>query len=64
MGGGRLGSDNVRVGMLSLGTGQFRFPVAGNALYNTVRILSDHTTPLNVIGCGWEGAYTSRTSGI
>lgn len=64
MGGGRLGSNQLKVGMLNLGTGQYRFPVAGNALYNTVRILSDHTTPLNIIGCGWEGAYTRRTQGI
>lgn len=64
MGGGRLGSNQLKVGMLNLGTGQYRFPVVGNAQYNTVRILSSHTTPLNVIGCGWEGAYTRRTSGI
>lgn len=64
MGGGRLGSNQLKVGLLNLGTGQYRFPVVGNAQYNTVRILSDHTTPLNIVGCGWEGAYTRRTQGI
>lgn len=64
MSGGRLGSDNLRVGRLNLGTGQYKFPVAGNAQYNTVRILSDATTPLNVIGCGWEGNYIRRSSGV
>ena len=64
MAGGRLGSDNLRVGRLNLGTGQYRFPVVGNAQHNTVRILSDNTTPLNVIGCGWEGNYIRRSSGI
>ncbi|QOC57615.1 putative tail tubular protein B [Erwinia phage pEp_SNUABM_10] len=64
MAGGRLGSENLRVGRLNLGTGQYRFPVPGNAKYNTVRIVSDNTTPLNVIGCGWEGNYNRRSSGI
>ncbi|WQY99543.1 tail tubular protein B [Enterobacter phage NJ2] len=64
MAGGRLGSDNLRIGRLNLGTGQYRFPVAGNASYNTVILISDNTTPLNVIGCGWEGNYIRRSSGI
>lgn len=64
MAGGRLGADNLRVGRLNLGTGQYKFPVVGNANYNTVRIISDETTPLNVIGCGWEGNYIRRSSGI
>lgn len=64
MAGARLGSNALRAGGLNVGTGQFRFPVAGNAQLNEVRIVSDHTTPLNVIGCGWEGNYLRRTSGI
>ncbi len=64
MAGARLGSNALRVGGLNVGTGQFRFPVVGNAQLNIVRILSDHTTPLNVIGCGWEGNYLRRSSGI
>lgn len=64
MAGARLGSNALRSGGLNVGTGQFRFPVSGNAKLNEVRIISDHTTPLNVIGCGWEGNYLRRTSGI
>jgi hypothetical protein len=64
MAGARLGSNSLRVGGLNVGTGQFRFPVVGNAQLNIVRIVSDHTTPLNVIGCGWEGNYLRRSSGI
>lgn len=64
MAGGRLGSNQLRVGQLNVGTGQYRFPVNGNAMYNTVRLASDETTPLNVIGCGWEGNYIRRSSGI
>lgn len=64
MSGARLGSDKLRVNRLNLGTGQYKFPVNGNALYNTVRIIADNTTPLNIIGCGWEGNYIRRSSGI
>lgn len=64
MAGARLGSEALRVGRLNVGTGQYRFPVAGNAQYNTVRIIADNTTPLNIIGCGWEGNYIRRSSGI
>lgn len=64
MAGSKLGSTTLRAGALNVGTGQYRFPVVGNATTNTVRILSDSTTPLNVIGCGWEGNYSRRSSGI
>lgn len=64
MAGARLSSKALRTGAINVGTGQFRFPVSGNAKLNEVRIISDTTTPLNVIGCGWEGNYLRRTSGI
>lgn len=64
MAGGRLGSNSLRASKLNLGTGQYRFPVVGNAKFNTVFITSDEATPLNVIGCGWEGNYLRRSSGI
>lgn len=64
MAGARLGSPSLRVNRLNVGTGQYKFPVNGNAMFNTVRILSDNTCPLNIIGCGWEGNYIRRSSGI
>lgn len=64
MAGARLGSDNLRVGRSNIGTGQYRFPVVGNAQTNIVTIESDASTPLNIIGCGWEGNYLRRSSGI
>lgn len=64
MAGAILGSSTLRAGRLNLGAGQYRFPVVGNAKFNTVSILSDETTPLNIIGCGWEGNYLRRSSGI
>ncbi|AYM47388.1 tail protein [Pectobacterium phage PP81] len=64
MGGARVGSQGLRASRLNVATGQYRFPVNGDARLNTVRIFSDYTTPLNVIGCGWEGNYMKRTTGI
>lgn len=64
MAGGRLGSNLLRVGALNLGTGQFRFPVPGNALNTIVTLTSDNTTPLSLIGCGWEGNYVRRSNGV
>lgn len=63
MSGGRLGND-IKLGSLTLGTGQYKFPVTGNALNQRVTITSDTPNPLNVIGCGWEGNYIRRSSGI
>ncbi|WYV99938.1 tail protein [Pseudomonas phage vB_PpuP-AnF1] len=63
MAGGRLGAE-VRLGELNLGTGQFKFPVTGNAQNQRVTIVSDTPNPLNVIGCGYEGNYIRRSSGI
>lgn len=63
MAGGRLGSE-VRLGELNLGTGQYRFPVTGNALKQNVILTSSTPNPLNVIGCGFEGNYVRRSSGI
>lgn len=63
MAGGRLGSE-VRLGALNLGTGQYKFPVTGDARKQRVTIVSDTPNPLNVIGCGYEGNYVRRSSGI
>lgn len=63
MSGSRVGTETV-LGELILGTGQMRFPVTGNALNQRVRITSSTPNPLNVIGCGWEGNYIRRSSGI
>ncbi len=63
MAGGRLGS-NLTTGQLNVGTGQFKFPVSGNALRQDVYLFSDAPVPLNIIGCGWEGNYLRRSSGL
>lgn len=52
------------LGEVAVESGQFRFPLVGNANYNIVTLSSDYTTPLNIIGCGWEGNYIRRSTGI
>jgi len=63
MAGGRLGTE-VRLGELTLGTGQYKFPVTGNAKMQRVTVSSYSPVPLNIIGCGWEGNYLRRSSGV
>lgn len=63
MSGGRLGNQTF-LGELSLGTGQYKFPVTGNAQAQRVTITSSNPNPLNIIGCGWEGNYIRRSSGV
>lgn len=60
----RLGSLDMKVGYELLSDLQHRFPIQGNARTNTVTIESYAATPLNIIGCGWEGNYSRRTTGI
>lgn len=62
MSGKALGDTTL--GIPAVESGQFRFPLAGNAEYNNVVITSDYTTPLSIIGCGWEGNYIRRSTGI
>jgi len=63
MAGGRLGTE-VKLGQLTLGTGQYKFPVTGNAKAQRVTLSSYAPVPLNIIGCGWEGNYMRRSSGV
>lgn len=63
MSGGRLGSS-VSVGEPNAGTGQFKFPITGNAQNQKVFLFSRAPVPVNVIGCGWEGNYLRRSSGV
>ncbi|KMT52441.1 phage nozzle protein [Pseudomonas fildesensis] len=63
MAGGRVGTEAV-LGGLTLGTGQYKFPVTGNAKVQSVTLSSYAPVPLNIIGCGWEGNYMRRSSGV
>ena len=64
MTGKQLGSKDLVMGQLAHHTGQFRFSCCGNANEMTVVLHSKAPTPLNVIGCGWEGNFVNRARGI
>ncbi|UIW11137.1 MAG: non-contractile tail tubular protein [Enterobacter phage ENC14] len=58
---GRL---QLRRAWVATTTGQYRFPVTGNALYQKVSLSSFNASPVSIIGCGWEGNYMRRANGI
>ena len=60
----RVGSTGLRLGQKATTTGQYRFPVTGNALYQKVSLSSFNASPVSIIGCGWEGNYSRRANGI
>jgi len=63
MAGGNLGSS-IEAGRLSAGTGQFKFPITGDARRQEVFLFSSAPVPVNIIGSGWEGNYLRRSSGL
>lgn len=63
MAGGRLG-DSLRLGKLGASTGQFKFPITGDARRQEVFLFSSTPNPMSIIGCGWEGNYIRRSSGL
>lgn len=64
MTGKRLGSSESLVGFKAQDTGQFRFPLAGNAKNTTVTLDSSTPNPVSITGAGWEGNYVRRSNGI
>jgi hypothetical protein len=64
MTGQRLGTKDFILGAETLDTGQFRYPVAGNAQKLNVTLTSSTPNPVAIIGGGWEGNYVRRSSGI
>ena len=63
MAGARLGSSAM-LGYANAGTGQFKFPITGDARRQEVLLFSSTPNPVNIIGCGWEGNYLRRSSGV
>jgi len=64
MTGNRLNTQEMILGDESLDTGQFRYPIGGDAKTITVTLESDTPNPVAIIGGGWEGNYIRRSSGI
>ncbi|MDH1340562.1 hypothetical protein [Ectopseudomonas oleovorans] len=63
MSGGRLGSS-VMLGRPNASPGQFKFPITGDARRQEVYLFSNAPVPVNIIGCGWEGNYLRRSTGV
>lgn len=63
-GGGRYGNTSVVLGRPVSSTDTMRFPVTGNAKYQSVWLLSENPTPVNIVGCGWEGRLIKRAQSI
>lgn len=64
MTGKHLGSSDLVIGSQATSTGQFRYPIAGNAKHVTVTLTSNSPNPVSLVGAGWEGNYVRRSSGI
>lgn len=52
------------IGSVSIGSGQFRFPMNGDATHTTLTLESDYPTPVSIIGCGWEASYARKARSI
>lgn len=63
-GGGRIGDSTSTIGSILKSTDTTRFPVTGNAHRQTISIESTNPTPVNIVGCGWEGRLVKRVQSI
>lgn len=64
MSGKKVGDSTMMLDQVGLVTGQFKFPCAGEANSITVGVRSTSTTPLTIIGAGWQGNFINRAKGI
>lgn len=58
----KLGQQTI--GSVSIGSGQFRFPMNGNADHTRLTLESDYPTPVSIVGCGWEASYARKAKPI
>lgn len=58
----KLGQQTI--GSVSIGSGQYRFPMNGDATHTTLTLESDYPTPVSIIGCGWEASYARKARSI
>ena len=59
-----LGSGKNRIGLTTLETGQFKFPIQSISSNCGITIESDLPMPLALIGAGWEGLYYRHSKRI
>lgn len=53
-----------KVGEVSIGDGQFRFPMNGDAMNTRLILESAYPTPVSIVGCGWEASYARKAKAI
>lgn len=59
-----LGTTKNKLGLSTLGTGKFKFPVQDNNQEVTITIQSNNPLPINIISGGWQGLYIRRNTQV
>lgn len=59
-----LGSGKNKIGLMSLETGQFKFPVQSLSSNCSITIETALPMPIALIGAGWEGVYYKRATRV
>lgn len=59
-----LGSGRNKIGLTSLETGQFKFPVQSLSSNCSISIETELPMPVALIGAGWEGVYYKRATRV
>lgn len=60
--GPKLNSPDEVLGEILFSSGQFKFPVYGNANEMEVTVASSSVNPVSLIGAGWQGVHNTRSS--
>lgn len=64
MSGRTIGGPLELLSQVSINSGKFQWSIGSQAEFSRSIITSDTTTPLSLIGAGWEGRYVKRSQGI
>lgn len=59
-----LGESRTKLGLSTVHTGKFKFPIQDNNEETVISVESDNPQPLNIISGGWEGLYIRRNSSV
>jgi hypothetical protein len=57
-----IGSNTNRLGLPSIATGSFRFPILGQNMNVSIILKNDSPFPSRILNADWEAMYTVRTS--
>lgn len=59
-----IGTSDATVGLLTLGSGDFKFPVRSKSDRVTIDIISDSFLPLRIQSAEWEGQFYARSQRV